>query len=127
MHEITKEWAEKAEGDYELAETALQSGKPREYDGVCFHAQQCAEKYLKAYLYEHSQTFPRVHDLDELIDLCLPYDSSFELQRSILNGLEHYAVEIRYPGIVAGVGDAQTAFKDIISFRAFIRVRLGLT
>jgi HEPN domain-containing protein len=124
MNIITYEWVEKAEGDYELAETALHSGRPREYDGVCFHAQQCAEKYLKAYLYDHSQKFPKIHDLDELVDLCLPYDSSFESQRRILAGLEHYSVEIRYPGLVAKAGDAQTAFSDLNSF---IRAKLGLS
>lgn len=66
MHEITKELVEKAEGDYEMAELALLSGRRRVSDGVCFHTQQCAEKYLKAYLYEHSRAFPRIHKLNEL-------------------------------------------------------------
>lgn len=126
MNAITTDWIEKAEGDYELAELALQSGKPRVYDGVCFHAQQCAEKYLKAYLYEQSQSFPKTHKLEDLIDLCLPYDSSFELQRGILVGLEPYSVEIRYPSLFAKARDAQLAFSDLNTFRAFIRSKLGI-
>jgi HEPN domain-containing protein len=127
MHEITNDLAEKAEGDYELAEIALLSGRQRVNDGVCFHAQQCAEKYLKAYLYEHSRAFPKIHKLHELLDLCVSLDGSFETQRSTLTGLEPYAVEVRYLGLSADAEDAKTAFADLNSFRAFIRAKLGLS
>ncbi len=126
MNAITARWVEKAEGDYEMAELALQSGKRRVYDGVCFHAQQCAEKYLKAYLFEHSKSYHRTHDLDNLLDFCLPYDSDFASQRSTLAGLEPYSVEIRYPDLFANARDAQLAFNDLSSFRTFIRSKLGL-
>jgi HEPN domain-containing protein len=126
MNALAADWVEKAEGDYELAAMALHSGKPRVYDGVCFHAQQCAEKYLKAYLMEHNQPFPKSHELDDLLDLCLPTDSSFEFQRGTLAALDPYAVRIRYPGFWAGGGDAQDAFSEITSFRTFIRAKLGI-
>ncbi len=42
-------WVDRAEEDYLLARFALRRKKPLTY-GACFHAQQCAEKYLKAIL-----------------------------------------------------------------------------
>src|SRR4029453_6914324 len=38
--------------------------------GATFHAQQCAEKYLKALLVSRRQAFPRTHDVVALHDLC---------------------------------------------------------
>ena len=44
-----RDWFEKADQDLELARRALGPGKP--LPGMaCYHAQQCAEKYLKGYL-----------------------------------------------------------------------------
>lgn len=64
----TQEWLEKAEGDLKVARREAQTTDPV-YDAVCFHAQQCAEKYLKALLEEHNITFPRIHDLVALLSL----------------------------------------------------------
>ncbi|MBW1960508.1 MAG: HEPN domain-containing protein [Deltaproteobacteria bacterium] len=36
---------------------------------VCFHAQQCAEKYLKAFLTFKNIDFPKTHDIGELLAL----------------------------------------------------------
>lgn len=43
-------WIKKAEGDLKTAEHALTLKERCPFDTVCFHAQQCAEKYLKALL-----------------------------------------------------------------------------
>jgi hypothetical protein len=50
MKPLTQEWIEKAEGDFRTARRELQAKRLPNYDAVCFHAQQCAEKYLKARL-----------------------------------------------------------------------------
>lgn len=47
MRPLTQEWVEKAEGDYRVASTQRQDAEPV-WDAICFHAQQCIEKYLKA-------------------------------------------------------------------------------
>ena len=52
MKPMTSEWAAKAEGDFAMLERESRARKSPDYDGVCFHAQQCAEKYLKARLCE---------------------------------------------------------------------------
>ena len=45
MKAITAEWVAKAEGDLAVALLAFRSRKTPNYDAVCFHAQQCAEKW----------------------------------------------------------------------------------
>ena len=62
-------WVARAEEDYALAQSALRRKKPLIY-GAVFHAQQCAEKYLKALLVARGQVFPKTHDLAALSDLC---------------------------------------------------------
>ena len=51
MKPLTHEWSQKAEGDYTVAATLWQA-ESTVYDAICFHAQQCIEKYLKAWLVE---------------------------------------------------------------------------
>lgn len=41
------------------------------WDDVCFHAQQCAEKYLKAKLCEADIPFGKVHDLVYLLNAAI--------------------------------------------------------
>jgi hypothetical protein len=52
MKPITSEWADKAEGGFATAQRELNVPDHPNYDAVCFHAQQCVEKYLKACLQE---------------------------------------------------------------------------
>lgn len=63
MKPITHEWVNKAEGDFAMMERESRVRKNPNYDGVCFHAQQCAEKYLKARLDEAGIGFEKIHDL----------------------------------------------------------------
>ena len=72
MKPITQEWVNKAEGDFSTAERELQVQHRPNYDAVCFHGQQCVEKYLKACLQEENIVFNRIHDLSTLLDLLLP-------------------------------------------------------
>lgn len=51
MKRTTREWVDKAEGDATVAERELAAPNPVS-DAVCFHAQQCVEKYLKGVLEE---------------------------------------------------------------------------
>lgn len=60
MKPIATEWVSKAEGDFAILERECRARKNPSYDGVCFHAQQCAEKYLKARLCEAGIIFSRI-------------------------------------------------------------------
>jgi HEPN domain-containing protein len=66
MTPLTREWVEKAEGDYNSAWLLYRARKTPSYDGACFHAQQCAEKYMKARLQEASIPFRKTHDLTRI-------------------------------------------------------------
>ena len=57
MNEIAKEWVDKAESDFDVADLTLQGREAPIIDAVCFHSHQGAEKYLKAFLQEHLVRF----------------------------------------------------------------------
>lgn len=126
MNKLTAEWVEIAEGDYDSATILEQSGRSSVHRAICNHAQQCAEKYLKAYLQEHNQQFPKIHDLDELLSQCVVYDASLEILRGDLRSLNPYAVRIRYPGMAATPSIVQSAYSALLKIRTFIRAKLGL-
>lgn len=68
MKKLTREWVKKAEADHVVAVLSSRSAVPL-HDAVCFHGQQCAEKYLKALLEELGLLVPKTHDLDHLLTL----------------------------------------------------------
>lgn len=72
MKPLTDEWVRKAEGDFTAAKREFRARKEPNFDAACFHAQQCAEKYLKARLHESGIPFERTHNLVHLLDLVLP-------------------------------------------------------
>lgn len=57
------EWVCKAEEDLTAAAFSLKLGRSCPTAIVCFHARQCAEKYLKAFLVHQGVTFPKTHDI----------------------------------------------------------------
>jgi HEPN domain-containing protein len=93
---------------------------------VCFHCQQCAEKYLKAYLQEHSVEFERNHELVPLMRLCASLDPAFEVLKRDLESLKRYAVAVRYPGIRVTRKSAEGAFHSAKRVRKFVRNKLGI-
>jgi len=48
--DLTKLWIKKAENDLITAKDSLNIKPVPPLDTICFHAQQCAEKYLKGFL-----------------------------------------------------------------------------
>jgi len=118
---LTKEWIKKAEQDFSIAQILMRGRKKDVYDGLCFHCQQCIEKYLKAYLTFKNEKFPRVHDLGELLILASKLDGSFELIRDIILPLSKYAVLNRYPGEEAHRDEAKAAFEATKEARKFIK------
>lgn len=94
---VVRQWVAKAEEDLINAEHTLTLLERCPLSTVCFHAQQAAEKYLKALLTLHHQPFPKSHDLLELLRL-LQSQVDMHLDPVILGILNRYAVEARYPG-----------------------------
>jgi len=126
MSPLTAEWVDKAEGDYATAGREYRVRHNPNYDIVCFLAQQMAEKYLKAFLQENGQPFPKTHHLITLLTLCLPIDAIVDLQRPTLVLLNRYAVRYRYPGEWADKNEARQAYRAAEDFRRFMRTLLGL-
>lgn len=127
MNALTAEWVQKAEDDFIVAQKLLRARKDPVYDAVCFHAQQCAEKYLKAFLNEHGREAPKIHHLLDLLKLCKEIDVSLEILHPDLRVLERFSVSVRYPGLRADKEDAKTSFQAVRMIRAAMRAKLGLT
>ncbi|MBI3319954.1 MAG: HEPN domain-containing protein [Candidatus Omnitrophica bacterium] len=92
-----RQWVEKAEHDLKNAARVLTLGEDCPTDTVCFHAQQCIEKYQKALLVLKLIDFPKTHDLNALArlmpDPLLPMLTDTQRRR-----LTEYATVLRYPG-----------------------------
>jgi HEPN domain-containing protein len=91
-------WVYKAEEDYRAALTLARKRKDPVPDNVCVAAQQCVEKYLKAYIVYHRIGFPKTHDLAELLNIALLVDPLLDVIRANVRELLPYAVAFRYPG-----------------------------
>ena len=126
MKPLTREWVDKAEGDFITARRELRARKAPNYDAACFHAQQCAEKYLKARLQEEGIAFSRTHDLATLLDLLVPVEPSWAGMRPDLDRLTSFAVEFRYPGTSADNAMARSAVDVCRNVRHRVRASLGL-
>jgi HEPN domain-containing protein len=111
MKPITLEWVAKAEGDWNTAQREYRARQRPNYDAACFHAQQCAEKYLKARLEEAAIAFGRTHNLISLLTLVLAVEPTWTVLQPHLTALNIYAVAFRYPGSSATRSNAANALK----------------
>lgn len=123
--EYLREWVQKAEEDYLVATVLARRRKRPTPNAVSFHCQQCAEKYLKAFLVQHGVVFPKTHDLLELHRLCLSVEPAFDLIGDLLDRLNPYSVVFRYPGEEATVAEAKAAVEAMKEVRRFVRGFLG--
>jgi len=125
MNDVVKEWIHKAEGDYITALREYRARRLPNYDAVCFHAQQCIEKYLKGFLQTKSVIFSKTHSLPVLLDQCLKFQPMWETLRDDLNDLTRYAVQFRYPGESADKNEAMIAMRIVKRCRSEIRESLS--
>jgi HEPN domain-containing protein len=99
------EWMSHAESDLKLARLAAGDPSIRR-EQVCFHAQQAAEKAIKAMLLSHQLEFPLVHDLEELLEIAERGGLRMPDGVREVGLLTPYAVETRYPGCWPEITDA---------------------
>lgn len=92
--DLAQLWFEKGNGDIRAARQLLKGENC--YDGVCFHAQQAVEKYLKGFLAFNNIVADKTHDLDALARQCLALQPIAEPDVSLLAKLTPYAVKARY-------------------------------
>ena len=126
MKPLAAEWVAKAEADYQGAVALGRRRKMPLPDLVCFHCQQCAEKYLKALLQEAGSAFPKTHVLVDLANLAIGHDPSLAVIQPSLLILEDYAVKFRYPGMNATVAQSRAALQALRVVRRRIKKRLGI-
>ena len=91
-----EEWLRHARSDLAVARQPCQPEVLLET--LCFHAQQAAEKSLKAVLVARQIPFPYTHDLARLITLVRAAGLPWRDELDATAGLAPYAVAVRYPG-----------------------------
>ncbi|MEN7972893.1 MAG: HEPN domain-containing protein [Verrucomicrobiota bacterium] len=125
MNALVKEWVAKAEGDCTTALREYRARKSPNHDAVCFHAQQCIEKYLKAVLQKHGIPFRKIHDLEILLQSCLEIFPLWQAMQDDMELLTQYAIHFRYPGESADKVEAKSAIDAMMRCRGEIREVLG--
>lgn len=116
-------WIRKAEQDWRVARKLDPETEP---DAICFHCQQCVEKYLKALLVRAHRSFPKTHDLGILLSLAAPGGNHLRKYENDLSDLNPYSVIARYPGLDATPKEARQAKVITRRVRLALRRRLGL-
>ena len=111
MNGTVKEWVLKAEADFATAGRELQATAAPNYDAVCFHAQQCVEKLMKALLIHLGVTPSRTHDLRALDALLAPVCPGWSWAAQDLRFLTRAPVDFRYPGEEADEEEARQAYE----------------
>jgi HEPN domain-containing protein len=95
MKPETLEWINKAEGDLAVAQREMQAPVPV-WNVVCFLAQQCAEKYLKAFLEENGIAFEKKHDLVLMLNLSGGLLPELDSHRQELAHLSTFGIAARF-------------------------------
>jgi len=114
----------KAEGDLRAAEHLL-TIEQEDYFTAAFHAQQAAEKFLKAYLTRYQIPFPKTHDIQRLLELAAEADPSLPTELASAAMLTPFGVEFRYPGEeIADREMAQEALIEAQNVRTVVFERL---
>jgi HEPN domain-containing protein len=122
--ENARQWLAYADEDMDLAQHAHShmAGAPSRL--VAYHAQQCAEKCLKAYLVCLGVDFPYTHNIARLLELCIDTDWCISLQDA--EELTPFAIAARYPGLDEQVSedDASRAIEIAERVRDAVHERL---
>jgi HEPN domain-containing protein len=127
MKPKTQEWIEKAEGDWAtMLRENLVVVNPN-FDAICFHAQQCAEKYLKARLFDADVSFRRTHDLLNLLDSLAEIQPTWIDYEEIIGELSIFAVAYRYSGFTATGEQAAKSVENCKIVRALVRSYFNLS
>lgn len=126
MNENAERWLAFAHEDLAAAKAVA---KEALHNQACFHAQQCAEKAIKAVLAIHAAP-PKLHSISELIE-----SASVELTRDLKDALiilDDYYIPTRYPDTLPGslpnglpdANDAQEAIRTAEEFLTLIVTHL---
>jgi len=115
---VLREWLAKADNDLMTATHTLTLGKEAPTDTVCFHAQQCVEKSIKALLVFRGTPFPKTHEIPVLRAL-LPPKFRPKLAKKVQERLTEYATVLRYPG--SGPAPSLTEARQAVAIARQVR------
>jgi HEPN domain-containing protein len=118
-------WLRKADHDA-LAIRSILAGEEVPWDVVCFHAQQEAEKTLKALLVSHAAEPPRTHDLVALLHECTAREEGLASLLEDCRLLTAFGVQVGYPHDLAEPDreEGQAALDALERIRQAVRGRL---
>lgn len=100
--DFVQQWLDKARKDLATGEILLRE-EFEDYENAGFHAQQAAEKFIKAFLVRHQIQFPKSHDIALLRQIVARVDSKLAEKMATADALTPYGVEFRYPGDLPSV------------------------
>lgn len=126
--EVVAKWVQRADHDLKIGKDEIASLDPAT-DMICFHMQQCVEKYLKAFLIFHGRAITKIHNIALLLAQCLELDKAFSaLPEKDMNALTDYAVEVRYPDdfYMPTIEETQYALEITEQVRLFVLTKLKL-
>jgi HEPN domain-containing protein len=100
--DFVQQWLNRARKDLAAGELLLK-GAFEDYENVGFHAQQAAEKFIKAFLVCHQIEFSKTHNIALLRQLVAGVDPALAKKLAGADALTPYGVEFRYPGDLPSV------------------------
>jgi HEPN domain-containing protein len=124
MNSILKNWIQVAENDLK---SAIVLERDSLFETACYHCQQAAEKYLKAYLIHAEIEPPITHDLTRLVAIAKTVESEFEALEEAATALSDYATLYRYPAdvpVTCTEEDTKEAIEKAQGVKAFVMGRI---
>lgn len=120
-------WLIKADHDLRTAQIVMKDNPPIT-DSAAFHAQQCVEKGLKAFIASHDLHLEKTHNLARLIEICTLKDENFQGLYPIAAELTDYAVVTRYPDdwYEISIDEAMEAVQQAQTVLDFVKSKLKL-
>ncbi|MDP2983067.1 MAG: HEPN domain-containing protein [Candidatus Latescibacter sp.] len=119
-------WFKKADNDLKIGKDEILSDNPAT-DTICFHMQQCVEKYLKGYLVFYGKEIEKTHNIGRILRECRDLDVSFsEIDTPAVDSLTLYATELRYPDdfYMPSLDETLEAVKQAEKVRDFVLEKL---
>jgi HEPN domain-containing protein len=113
---LVQEWFNYSQNDLTSAHHLFYDLYPKQSEIACYLSQQCAEKALKGYLFFYVIEPPRIHNLVELCQICMEFDSTFSEILDACSDLTPYGVAVRYPN--------ELAVDDVIAKLAIDKARV---
>ena len=119
--EELRQWFFLANRNLEAARHLAKNTNPMLVEIICNNCQQSAEKDLKGFLFHNNVDFPKIHDLSELVAMCIEIDSEFMKFTNQCRYLNNFAVMPKYPNeLQINEDDAKTAIRFAEEIKEFV-------